>query len=239
MSDIFQEVEEDVRREHYEKLWKKYGNYVIAAGAVLVLAVAGFQAWRNYDLGQRQAVSDRYEAAVQTALQGDVAKAETEFAALAADAPGGYETLAKFQLATAYLAQNKRDPAVTLLRELTDASDPVISSAARLRLAWTMADASPKPEIVTILQPLTAEDSPWRFAAAEILAYMDLRDGSATVAQEQYAKLAAEAQAPASLRQRAGALAEYLKANPPAGATLSTGTPPPPPGTNAVQGTNP
>ena len=40
MSDIFHEVEEEVRREHYEKLWKKYGNYVIAVASVLVLGVA-------------------------------------------------------------------------------------------------------------------------------------------------------------------------------------------------------
>lgn len=230
MSDIFQEVEEDVRREHYEKLWKKYGNYVIAASAVLVLAVGGFQAWRNYDLSQRQATSDKYEAAVQQVLKGEVANAETSFSALAQDAPGGYETLAKFQLAAAQLAQGKRDPAVALLKELTGNSDPVIANAARLKLAWATADASPKTEIAAILQPLTAEDSQWRFAAAEILAYMDLRDGQPNLAIEQYTKLAAEAQAPASLRQRATALAEYLKANPPAGAA---------PGASAVQGTTP
>jgi hypothetical protein len=43
MSDIFQEVEEDVRRERYEKLWKKYGNYIIA---LAVLIVAGVAAWQ-------------------------------------------------------------------------------------------------------------------------------------------------------------------------------------------------
>jgi hypothetical protein len=230
LSDIFQEVEEDVRREHYEKLWKKYGNYVIAAAAVLVLGVAGYQAWRNYDLSQRQSASDQYEAAVQLALKGDLPKAETSFQTIAQGAAGGYDTLAKFQLASAQLAQGKRDPAVALLKELTENSDPVIANAARLKLAWTMADASPKPEINTILQPLTAMDSPWRFAAAEVLAYIDLRDGQAATAQAEYAKLAAETAASASLRQRAGALSEYLKANPSAGAA---------PGTSAVQGTNP
>jgi hypothetical protein len=62
MSDIFQEVEEDVRRERYEQLWKKYGNHVIGAAAVLVIAVGGWQAWTAYDNNQRRAVSDQYEA---------------------------------------------------------------------------------------------------------------------------------------------------------------------------------
>src|SRR6266581_4492596 len=156
LSDIFQEVEEDVRRERYEQIWKKYGNYMIAAAAVLVAAVAGYQAWLRYDLTQRQQVSDRFGQATQAAQSGNLPKAETDFAALTKDAPAGYATLAKFQLAGAYLAQAKRDQGIALLRELVASSDPIISSTARLRLAWALADASAKPEIVTLLEPLTA-----------------------------------------------------------------------------------
>ena len=42
MSDIFREVEEDVRRERFQKLWKAYGSYAIAA---LVLLFAGIGGW--------------------------------------------------------------------------------------------------------------------------------------------------------------------------------------------------
>jgi hypothetical protein len=218
VSDIFQEVEEDVRREHYEKLWKKYGNYVIAVASVLVLGVAGYQAWMRYDLSQRQALSDQYQAALQAAAAGDAVKAEQSFDTLAKNGKGGYATLAKFQLANAYVGQGKRDQAVALLKELAADADPLVSDPARLRLAWALADASTKAEVTATVQPLTAADSPWRFAAAEVLAYMDLKDGSRDAAIAAFGKLAQEQEASASLRQRAGALAEYLKANPPGGA---------------------
>jgi hypothetical protein len=214
LSDIFQEVEEDVRRERYEKLWKDYGNYIIALASVLVLAVAGYQAWTTYELNQRRQVSDRYQAAEELVRAGDPAKAEVAFSDLANTAPTGYATLAKFQLSAALLAQGKRDPAVALLRELVNSSDPVISAAARLRLAWTIADAAPRPEIATLLAPLTMPDSPWRAASAEVLAYLDFVQGSRGDAQIAYAKLAQDPDAPASLRQRATAIAAYLKANP-------------------------
>jgi len=214
VSDIFQEVEEDVRRERYEQLWKKYGNYILALAGVLVLGVAGYQAWQNYDLTQRQKVSDQFRAASQSAQSGNAPKAETDFAALAKDAPSGYATLAKFHLAAAYLQQGKRDPAVALLRELAASSDDVIANTARLRLAWIMADASPKADIVSQLQPLMAADSPWRFAASEVVAYIDLKDGARAQAIDEYQKLSQDAEAPTSLRQRAGGIAEYLKANP-------------------------
>ena len=234
MSDIFQEVEEDVRRERYEQIWKKYGNYIIAAAAVVVLAVAGYQAWQRYDLSQRQQVSDRFRDASQSAQTGNMTKAESDFTALTKDAPSGYATLAKFHLAGAYLAQGKRDPAIALLRELAAYSDPIISSTARLRLAWTLADASPKSELVTLLEPLMAADNPWRFAASEVLAYVDLKSGSRAQAQAEYQKLSLDAQAPANLRQRAAGISEFLKANPPSGAPSAS--PPPAPTTGAPQG---
>jgi hypothetical protein len=214
LSDIFQEVEEDVRRERYEKLWKDYGNYIIALASVLVLAVAGYQAWTTYELNQRRLVSDRYQAAEELVRSGDPVKAEAAFGELAKDAPTGYATLAKFQLSAALLAQGKRDPAVALLRELVNSSDSVISEAARLRLAWTIADGTPRAEIVALLAPLNMPDSPWRAAAAEVLAYLDFVQGSRSDAQAAYAKLADDPTAPASLRQRAAAIAAYLKANP-------------------------
>jgi hypothetical protein len=256
LSDIFQEVEEDVRRERYEQIWKEYGNYIMVAAAVLVLAVAGYQAWRSYDLSQRQKTSDQFRVAAQSAQAGNAPKAEADFAALAKNAPSGYATLAKFHLASAYLVQGKRDPALAVLRELSTASDPIISSTARLKLGWIMADANSKAEVMSVLQPLTAADNPWRFAAAEITAYIDLKDGARAAALAEYQKLAETTDAPASLRQRAGGIAEYLKANPDTGIPAAsppslsnlTLTPPTlpslsanPPATGAptAQGTNP
>ncbi len=216
MSDIFQEVEEDVRRERYELLWKKYGNYIIGAAALLVLAVGGYQAWTAYDTNQRQLVSDEYQAA-QTIAPTDTAKAETQFTELSKSGYDGYATLSKFNLAGAYFAQGKRDPAIALLRELTVASDDAVSSVARLRLAWAEADAQPRTVIQTILEPLTGADNPWRFAAAEVLAYVDFRTGSRAQAEADYLRLSQEQQASPSLRQRAAAIVQYLKANPAAG----------------------
>jgi hypothetical protein len=215
MSDIFQEVEEDVRRERYEQLWSKYGNYIIAAAAVLVIAVAGYQAWTTYDSNQRQQVSERYEKAQTLAATGKAAdQAETEFAELSKSGYFGYATLAKFNLVSTYLAQNKREAAVALLRELVDSPNDTVSSVARLRLAWLEADARPKAEIDAILQPLRAADNPWRFAAGEVLAYVELRTGSRAQAEADYLTLSQEPQASPALRQRSGAIVQYLRANP-------------------------
>jgi hypothetical protein len=240
VSDIFQEVEEDVRRERYEKLWKEYGNYIIALAVLIVAGVAAFQAWQRYDLAQRQGVSDRFQQASQSAASGNYVQAETQFDQIAKTGTAGYSNLAKLRLAGVYLAEGKRDQSVALLRELTKLSDPILSSAARLRLAWTLADASPKAEITTLLQPLMTRDNPWRFAASEVIAYVDLKDGARNQAISEYQQIAQDIAAPATLRQRAGGIAEFLRANPqgsaPAPDAANAAKPSAPP---AVQGKKP
>jgi hypothetical protein len=244
LSDIFQEIEEDVRRERYEHLWKLYGKYIIVLAVLIVVGVAGYQAWQRYDLAQRQGVSDRLQAASQVAAAGNYVRAETDFAAIAKDAPSGYSDLAKLRLAGVYLAEGKRDQSTALLRELTGVSDPILASAARMRLAWTLADASSKPEIVTLLQPLMGKDDPWRFAASEVIAYIDLKDGARNQAISEYQQIAQDPSAPAVLRQRAGGISEFLKANPQGGISPpqpATGAPAatPSPSPTAVQGKKP
>ena len=41
MSDIFQEVDEEVRRDKAAEFWKKYQNQILAAAVLIVLASAG------------------------------------------------------------------------------------------------------------------------------------------------------------------------------------------------------
>ena len=45
MSDIFHEVDEEVRREQLKKLWERYQNYVVALAIAAVLGVGGWRAW--------------------------------------------------------------------------------------------------------------------------------------------------------------------------------------------------
>ena len=227
VTDIFHEVEEDVRKERYEALWKKYGVYMIAAAILLVAGLAGYQQWQRYDLRQRQQASARFTAAEQLAATGNP-KSEQEFAALAKDAPAGYAKLAKFQQAKVMIAQGKSDQAVVLLRELANDSDPLLGSAAKLRLAWTLADTAPRNEIDALIAPLSATDSPWRYAADELRAYLALQSGKRAEAQAGYEKLAAETGAADNMRQRASAIAQYLKANPTAAAGNAAAVPPAP-----------
>ena len=93
MADLFKEVDEDLRRENFQKLWKKYGKVFIALFVAIILAVGGVQAWRAYDQQRREDLSDRFAAALAMAQAGDPAGAIAVLDEFGAPGDGGYAGL--------------------------------------------------------------------------------------------------------------------------------------------------
>src|SRR5271156_1676531 len=97
VSDIFNEVDEEVRREQLKKLWERYSNLIIGV-AILVVAAVG--AWRGYEFWQARKAAEAgaaYEAAVQLSDEGKHSEAEEAFAKLAAQGTSGYRVLARMR----------------------------------------------------------------------------------------------------------------------------------------------
>lgn len=241
MSDIFHEVEEEVRRERYEQLWKEYGDYIIAAAAFVIIAVAGWQIWRYYEQRAELRASVEYGAAMQLLQTGQTPAAAEAFGKLASDAPGGYAKVSRLQEAGALLAAGRTADAIKLYNEVISGSDDILANLARIRLAWATVDSTPRAQLQTQLASLTDPASAWSPMAREILAYADFRDGATAQALAAYKRLAADKNAPPALHQRAAAMANFLAA----GAGRDYGTLPhpapsaPPANSNPPQGTQP
>ncbi|MGA8585842.1 MAG: tetratricopeptide repeat protein, partial [Roseiarcus sp.] len=64
MSDIFHEVDEEVRRDKAAEFWKKYQSLVLAGAALIVLAAAGFRYWQYERERAQQAAGDQFQQAL-------------------------------------------------------------------------------------------------------------------------------------------------------------------------------
>ncbi|HEY2033053.1 MAG TPA: tetratricopeptide repeat protein [Rhizomicrobium sp.] len=212
MTDIFHEVEEEVRRERWEKLWKEYGDYVIAAAAFLVIAVAGWQLWQLYQHREQLRSSSEYLAAQQLLDSGQAPAAAEAFGKLAASAPSGYAQVSRLQEAGALLSAGRSADAIKLYMEIANGGDDILASVARIRAAWALADTASRADLENLLAPLTDATSAWNPMAREILAYSDFRNGKIPQALAEYKKLSAEKNLPDTLHQRAAAMTTYLSA---------------------------
>jgi hypothetical protein len=210
VTDIFQEVEEDVRRERFEKLWKQYGDYIIAGIAAVVIGVAGYKLWTRYEEQQRFNASKTFVAAQEAADSGNTTAATAMFGKLAQSGPGGYATVARLAEANTLLMSGKRADAITIYKSIAQKDSTPLGNAARVRAAWAEADTAPRSELETLLAPLTSPTSEWRFMAREVLAYSDYHNGALAQAQKEYQALADDKAGAQGLRDRAHAMATFL-----------------------------
>ena len=205
VADIFNEIDEDVRRERYEQLWKRYGNYVIGAALLLVLGTAGAVGWREYSDRQNKAQALRFLNAMEQAQKGDEAGARAGFAALADDAGAGYATLARLQEAGLLAKSGDAAGAAKIYEQIAEDSrvDRVFREFATILLAQDSIATGDPAKLTSMLTPLMGDKGPWRHSATELSALLAQRTGDKAKAKELYTKLADDLSAPQGMRARA------------------------------------
>ena len=203
MSDIFQEVDEEVRREQLKKLWERYGHFAVAAAILLVAAVA---AWRGYEWWEAKKAAESgaaFEAATTLAEAGKRSEAEAAFAKVAADGTAGYRHLARLREA-AELAQTDSKAAIAAYDKIAadGAVGPVLQDLAALRAGGLLIDAGSLAEAQRKLEPLAAAERAFRYTARELLVLAAWRAGDSAAVKRWSDMVLTDAQTPAGTRSR-------------------------------------
>jgi hypothetical protein len=164
MSDIFQEVDEEVRRDKAAEFWKKYQNLILAGAALVVLASGGFRYWQYERERAQQAAGDQFQQALAALEGGKLDEAKAGLDKVATQAPSGYRALAQM---TAAGAEASKDPqgAIGAFDAISGdaAIDPLLRDAARLRAALLRVDiAGEEQKGAAALTSLSTDNGPYR-----------------------------------------------------------------------------
>jgi hypothetical protein len=203
MSDIFREVDEDIRRDQLKKLWDRTAPYVIGAAVLIVVATAGYRGWEYWQERQAQSSGDRFVAAVQLSDDGRTAESIAALESLVADGTGGYPILARFRIATEKARAGDIEGAVAEFDTIAAGNAPAeMRAMARLRAAILLVDTASLAELETRVGDLAATGTPWRHTAREVLGLAAWRSGDYEGARMHFDSLVADQEAPQDLRQR-------------------------------------
>jgi hypothetical protein len=206
VSDLFQEVQEEYRREQLAQAWTKYRVPIIAAAVILVLAVAGYQGWILWHERMLTASSREFEAANQLMEeQQSAAKAIPAFAKLGKEGWGGYSLAAQFQEAAARATSGDTKGAVAVYDRIAASGEggELLGDYARVRAAILLVDSAPFDDIKKRLNGIASQPSPWRIEAEELLAYANWRAGNKTEALRLLESIKANPAATGGVKQRA------------------------------------
>ena len=211
MSELFDEVDEEVRREQLKKLWEKYSLFIIGAALLIVAAVGGWRGYQYLEAKKAAEMGDAFNKAVELSAQNKHAEAEAAFADLAAKAPSGYRMLARLRAAAEAVDRDPKAAAKMFDDIAADRSiGPEEQALARIRAAGLLLDTATYSDVLQRLQSDAAPDATFRHAAREMLALSAYRANDATGARKWLDMIEADSDTPPSLRSRAEALQALL-----------------------------
>jgi len=204
MSDIFREVDEDLRREQVKKLWDRVGPYVIGAAILIVVATAGYRGWEYWRDRQAQATGDRFIAALQLSSEGKHDESIAALEAIVADGSGGYPVLARFRIAAEKAEAGDKAGAVAEFDSIAAENAPAeVKTLARLRAALLVVDTASLSDLDARISDLAATGNIWRHAAREILGLAAWRTGDFAAAKKYFDDISVDQETPQDLRERA------------------------------------
>ena len=214
MSDIFQEVDEEVRREQLLKLWQRYQNFVFAGIAVILIGVASWRAYEWWDAKKAAEAGAAFEAAITLAQEGKHAEAEAAFGKISTEGTSGYRSLARLRQA-AELGQTDAKAAIAAYEKI--AADNSVGSElqdlAGIRAGALLIDAGSFGDARRELEPFAGDGRPYRYTARELLALAAWRAGDTPAAKQWFDMILTDIQAPPDVRNRVGMLAALVAAD--------------------------
>jgi hypothetical protein len=235
VADIFREVDEDIRHERFEKLWRRYRWWLLGIVVALIAAVAAFVIIREQNESLRREEGIQFANALAELEAGQPKSAAMAFKALADGTDSGYLALARLRAADALAEAGDMTGAVALYDELAadDRASLLYRELGILLAAERLLDRASPEEVMQRLAQLVSGDGPWRPMAAELTGLAQMRAGRADAARQIFAALMEDPGAPNGVRSRAqellASLGGPLETAPPAaaqqdGATDQDGT---------------
>jgi hypothetical protein len=211
VSELFSEVDEEVRREQLKKLWDRYSIYIVAAALLIIAGVGGWRGYQYLEAKKAAEAGASFDKAVELAEQNKHVEAGTAFIDLAAKAPSGYRVLARLRAAA---EAGYRDPQAAAKMYDDIAADRSVGSTeqdlARVRAAGLLLETSSYPNILSRLEAAAEPGATFRHTARELLALSAWRANDTTATRKWLDLIANDGETPPSLRSRAEALQGLL-----------------------------
>jgi len=192
---------------------------MIGAAVAIVLAVAGWRFYDDYQFKERAAMGASFESALAEAATANKDNL-AGLSALAEKKAGTYPALARFRLASEIAAKAKdgteRANAVSAFDSI--ANDSAIPAdwrdLAKIRAAFILVDSGTYEDVEKRLSPLVTADGVWRHSAREGIALAAYRAGKFDKAMDALQAIILDAESPAGVRQRAEVLLAVVRSGP-------------------------
>lgn len=201
--NIIREIDEELRSDRMRNLWRRFGIWVIAAGAAIVLAVAVNEGWQWYQSTNSSASSDQFYSALELAEGSDIPAAQDALNKVIAANHGGYPVLARFRSAALLAKDGKTAEAIAAYDAIATAESNRYLRELALALAGNLlVDGGDVAQVEQRVGGLISGNGPMRNAARESLGLAKYKAGDLDGARASFEEVIADPLASSQQRQR-------------------------------------
>lgn len=198
MSELFREIEDDIKRERYDRLWQGFGKVMVGVSAVIILITIGVVIWQNHKESAAMEKTSEFIKGIDRLNIEDYKSAIGVFDRLSTDKDSSYYGLAMLRKAQAQNLLSDHDGAIKTYKALAE-NDVVFGELARMMLPAEGEDVQ-KPRI----------GAPFFYAQSEARAWKLLKQGKKDNAIAQFLSIYRDTKAPFSMHGRVTEALQYL-----------------------------
>ena len=118
MANIFNEVDEDIRKERYQNLWSKYGKYVIGFLILIVIIFSLTQYLQSKNISDNKNILDIYYTAVESIEKNQLDLADQNLNIVYNEKNKTLAAISSIKLSQVYLEDNQKNKALSLLEDI-------------------------------------------------------------------------------------------------------------------------
>ena len=204
MSELFREIDSELRQDKARALLIKYGPRALILSIIAVVAVVIGVYLRDQEIARQSAAT---EELVRIVGEGPIPEdlSAWDLAAFVETTDGTIGAIGQFQLAGQLARDGNIEGALDNYRELAinpDLPDELQDLALLYGVILRVNSDAPTPQLIEELAPLTNPDVAWRWSAMELQALLHIRNGDVATGQTIFAELLLVPNLPVSMRRR-------------------------------------
>ena len=213
MSDVFQEVDEELREEKYKSIWRKFRYYVIGGLILFILGIAANAFWKDYNLKEINDRSEKFFTAIEMA-QEDKVNAITLLEKFANQEERNSEynaLIARFTEAAIRRSEKDFNGALLIYQSLEDNNiSNFYEDYAKLSSVEMLIALNNKKDAKLILDDLISNTSDLKYIAMEYLGYLEIDEGNFSKARTIFTNIADDALSSVNMKNRSREILSIL-----------------------------
>ena len=212
MSDVLRQIDEDLRKDKLNKLWKNYGLYIIVLIITIIVAVTGYHIKVSSDKSSNQKLVETFLA---TSNNEDIENVLNNFDTIINSNNNYLSGLAELKKSNLLIKNGNYEEGLFVLKKVINNKkyDPVINDLATYLLLMLLLEDLNDNEFSTYLSKDKIETSKLKFLFMEIKAIRNLILGDFEQAKKEFIDLKNTIDLPIELRTRAGKFLELAEKN--------------------------